>query len=158
MYALYIAPALLYSRLFPDSSITPRGQKGIESGRNRAKSNIFLLVFVSPRENRRQQTAKFKIYLIFEGAVLPLWLSLCGGGRVHWVQLVQGTLAILLTLAKMDRIPAFCPLSCLALGGLCLNMALFRVFRAFLARFMGFVWVCVVWVLCVDCGAFCARV
>ena len=34
--------------------------------------------------------------------------------------------------------------SALSLGALALNMALFRVLRAFLARFWGFVWVCVV--------------
>ena len=32
-------------------------------------------------------------------------------------------------------------------------MPLFRVLRAFLARFVGFVWVCVVLVLCVACVA-----
>ena len=50
--------------------------------------------------------------------------------------------------------PAFCPLYCFALGALLANMALFRVLRAFLGGFMGFVWVCVVLALCVDCGAF----
>ena len=51
-------------------------------------------------------------------------------------------------------VPFFCPLSRFVLGALLANMALFRVFRGFLARFMGFVWVCVVLVLCVACGAF----
>ena len=50
--------------------------------------------------------------------------------------------------------PAFCPLCCFACGGLLANMALFRVFRAFLEGLMGFVWVCVGWALCVACGAF----
>ena len=49
---------------------------------------------------------------------------------------------------------AFCPLCCFVLGALSLNMALFRVLKAFLARFVGFVWVCVVRVLCVACVAF----
>ena len=49
------------------------------------------------------------------------------------------------------RCSAFCPLSRFALGALSLNMALFRVFRAFLGGFMGFVWVCVVLVLCLAC-------
>ena len=66
----------------------------------------------------------------------------------------RGTLAILLTLAKMDKIPAFCPLSRFVLGALLANMALFRVLRAFLARFGVVVWVCVVLALCVACGAF----
>ena len=50
--------------------------------------------------------------------------------------------------------PAFCPLSCFALGALLANMPLFRVLRAFLEGFVGFVWVCVGCVLCVACGAF----
>ena len=32
--------------LLPESSITPQGQKGIESGQNRSKVNIYLLDFV----------------------------------------------------------------------------------------------------------------
>ena len=52
----------------------------------------------------------------------------------------------------------FCPLSCFVFGALLANMALFRVFRAFLARFGVVVWDCVVLVLCVACGAFvCVR-
>ena len=34
-----------------------------------------------------------------------------------------------------------------------MNVALFRVLRAFLGRFMGFVWVCVVLVFCLACVA-----
>ena len=48
-------------------------------------------------------------------------------------------------------LPAF---SCFALGASLVNMALFRVFRAFLEGFGVVVWVCVVCMLCVDCGAF----
>ena len=44
--------------------------------------------------------------------------------------------------------------SCFTLGAFPLNVALFRVLRAFLERFVGFVWVCVVLVLCVACVAF----
>ena len=51
-------------------------------------------------------------------------------------------------------VPSFCPLYCLVFGWLLANVALFRVFRAFLEGFMVFVWVCVVLVLCVACGAF----
>ena len=50
--------------------------------------------------------------------------------------------------------PSFCPLSRFVLGVLPANMALFRVLRAFLARFGVVVWVCVVLVLCVACVAF----
>ena len=74
--------------------------------------------------------------------------------RVHLVQVVGLFEAILLTSAKMYRIPSFCPLSRFVLGALSSNVALFRVLRAFLARFMGFVWVCVGLVLFVACGAF----
>ena len=49
---------------------------------------------------------------------------------------------------------AFCPLYRFVIGALSLNMALFRVFRAFLGGFVGFVWVCVGRVLFVACGAF----
>lgn len=50
--------------------------------------------------------------------------------------------------------PPFSPLYCFTLVVSLANMALFRVLRAFLAWFGVFVWVCVVWVLCVGCGAF----
>ena len=49
--------------------------------------------------------------------------------------------------------PSFYPLCCSSLGALLANMALFRDFRGFLARFGAFVWVCVACVLCVACGA-----
>ena len=49
--------------------------------------------------------------------------------------------------------PSFCPLSRFALGALLANMGLFRVLRAFLARFVGFVWVYVACGLCVACVA-----
>ena len=42
----------------------------------------------------------------------------------------------------------------LSLGGLSLKYAFIRVLKGFLEGFMGFVWVYVVLVLCVACGAF----
>ena len=48
---------------------------------------------------------------------------------------------------------AFCPLFRLVFGVLSLNMVLFRVLRAFLARFGVVVRACVVLVLCVACVA-----
>ena len=66
----------------------------------------------------------------------------------------RGTLAILLTLAKTAGIPPFCPLSCFACVRFRLNMALFRVLRAFSAGFRVLVWVCIISVLCVACVAF----
>ena len=54
--------------------------------------------------------------------------------------------------------PAFCLLSCFALGALLANVALFSVLRGFSAGFSCWVWVCIACVLCVACGAFvCVR-
>ena len=50
-------------------------------------------------------------------------------------------------------VPSFCPFSRFAFVVSLANMALFRVLKAFLEGFMGFVWVCVALVLCVDCVA-----
>ena len=50
--------------------------------------------------------------------------------------------------------PAFYPLSCYACGASLADMPLFSFLRGFLEGFMGFVWVCVVLVVCVACGAF----
>ena len=100
---LSIYQASFHSLLLPDSSITPPGQKGIESGQKGAKVNIYLLDFVSPREFRRQQTAKFKIYLGFEVA----WASVVALslGR-WWCPLVAGG-ALLLPL--FGCVPSLCP-------------------------------------------------
>ena len=109
--------------------------------------------------------------LILRVAGLPLWLSLWGGGRVPWVQVVQGAGAfgglswwcfIVSTGAGVPAsgpeggwpwfsggvFPAFCPLYCFACLGLLANMALFRVLRGFLGGFMGFVlsW-CFAWLV-----------
>ena len=72
--------------------------------------------------------------------------------RVHWV---AGGRLLWLVLSSCGVFHAFCPLSCFACGALHLNMALFRVLRAFLAGFMvrmWFVWVwgfaLIVWLLC----------
>ena len=72
--------------------------------------------------------------------------------------LVAGGQAFGVVLSSCGVLPPFCLLSRFALGAFPLNMALFRVLRAFLGRFMGFVWVCVVlvfawlvWLLC-ACG------
>ena len=82
---------------------------------------------------------------------LPLWLSFVGGGRAHWVQVVRLSG---LVLSSGRVFPAFRPLSCFALVALLANMPLFGVLRGFLEGFMGFVWVCLAWVLCVACVAF----
>lgn len=69
-------------------------------------------------------------------ACLPFGVSACVG--------VQALDAILLTLAKMDGIPSFCPLSRFALGALIANVALFRVLRGFLGGFIGQMYICMV--------------
>ena len=78
--------------------------------------------------------------------------------RVHWWQVVRLFVASgparRLALVLWWRIPFFCPLSRFVFGALLANMALFRVFRAFLEGFGRFVCVCVVLVLCVACVAF----
>ena len=83
------------------------------------------------REFRRPKRAKLKIYLIFEDCRGFRCGSLFGVVVVSTWAGGRGTLAILLTLAKMDKIPAFRPLSCFALGALPANMPLFRVLRGF---------------------------
>lgn len=108
----------------------------------------------TPRNLGDNKVQKPKIFLKSgEGErleMLPAWLHFgvsTGAG-------VQALCTILLTLAKMNGVHSFCPLSCFMLGTLALNMALFRVFRGFLEGFMGFVWVCVACVLCVACVGF----
>ena len=117
--------------------------------------NFFLLAFVFSRENRRPKTAKFKIYLSFEdcrasGVALSLGLWWCPLVQAFEASGPAGTLALVL----WSGVPSFCPLSRFVLGALALKYAFIRVLRAFLAWFVVFVWVCVVLVLCVACGAF----
>ena len=153
---LSIYKAGFYSPLLPESSITPQGQKGIESGQKGSKVNIYLLDFVSPREFRRQQTAKFKIYLNFEGAgASVVALSL---GR-WWCPLVAGGALLLPLFGCVPSLsPCLCPLSRFPFL-LCLsNMPLFGVLGAFLAGFGVRMYVCMGLGFCVDCGAFvCVR-
>ena len=71
---------------------------------------------------------------------------------------VSGSLCYFADVSKIGqyitRCSAFYSLCRSALGALLANMALFRVLRAFLARFGVVVWVCVVLVVCVACVAF----
>ena len=72
---LSIYQAGFHSPLLPES---PALQKGIKSGQNRSKVNIYLLGFVSPREFRRQQTAKSKhIFEMQEGKQAERWPAVC---------------------------------------------------------------------------------
>ena len=106
---LSIYQAGFLSPLLPESSITPQGQKGIESGQKGAKVNIYLLDFVSPREFRRPKRAKFKIYLDFEGAgASVVALSL---GR-WWCPLGAGGALMLPLFGCVPSLsPCLCPLS-----------------------------------------------
>ena len=78
--------------------------------------------------------------------------------RVHWWQVCRLFVASgpvrRLALVLWWCVPSFCPPSRFVFGALLANMALFRVFRAFLEGFGRFVWVYVACVLCVACVAF----
>ena len=84
-----------------------------------------------------------------------MWVDCLPFGVSTWCRW-SGILAILLTLAKMYRNPSFCPLSRFVLGASLANMALFRVFRAFLESFGVFVCVCLVWGFLWLVGLLCA--
>ena len=149
---LSIYQAGFHSLLLPESSITPQCQKGIESGQKVAKVNIYLLDFVSHRENRRQQSAKCKhIFEMQEGKQAERWPAVCLsscplGGR--WCAPAPSLWVC------SAPLPFLCPLSCFAYGALHLNMALFRFLRGFLEGFMVRMYVCMGLGFCVDCGAF----
>ena len=90
---------------------------------------------------------------------VPAFILFCGGGgRVHWVQVVQAFEASgpagMLALVLRCVFPAFCPPCRFACGAMYLKYALFRILRRFLAGFGVLVWVCSFWVLCVACVAF----
>ena len=92
------------------------------------------------REDRRPKTAKFKIYLSFEGAgVSVVALSL---GR-WWCPLGAGGALLLPLFGCVPSLsPYLCPLSRFPFL-LCLsNMPLFSVFRGFLARFGVRMYIC----------------
>ena len=112
---------------------------------------IFWGCLVFSRDFRRPKTAKFKIYFNFEDCRGFRCGSLFGAVVVS----TGGRLAgCFLMLCLRGVFPAFCPLSCFALGALLADMPLFRVLRGFLAWFGVFVWVCIGCVLCVVCVAF----
>ena len=87
-----------------------------------------------------------------------LWLCLPAFWRVCWCGSVR--LSRLQDLPEVGSGPLvvcsllFSPLCCSALGALIANMALFRVFKAFLEGFGVVAWVCVVLVACVACVVF----
>ena len=112
----------------------------------------------NPRDLGDRKAQNLNIFLkVREGERLEMW-SLAYIYRVHLVQVCRLFDAQDLPerwLWSSGRVfPSFCPLSRFVFGALSLNVALFRVLRAFLAWFVVSVWVCVVLVLCVACVAF----
>ena len=74
--------------------------------------------------------------------------------RVHLVQWSAAALAILLTSAKMNKIPSLLSAFLLCLRCVVPEYGSFSRFKGVLARFGVVVWVCVVLVVCVACVAF----
>lgn len=76
--------------------------------------------------------------------VVPAFILFCGGGgRVHWVQAVQGAGASgVLRGVFRGFLPAFCPLCRFCFGALLANVALFRVLRGFSEGFGVRMYVC----------------
>ena len=119
------------------------------------KTNIFSKNFwcalVFSRDFRRPKTAKFKIYLSFEACrASVVALSL---GRWSCPLVSCGRVSVVV-LSFRAVFPAFCPLYCFMFGGLLANMLLFAILRGFIWVYRLLVWVCVVLVVCVACGAF----
>ena len=92
------------------------------------------------RDFRRQQRAKFKIYLSFEGArasvvalSLGRWSCPLGAGLPAFE--AAGPAGVGSDPLVVCSLP-FCPLYCLVFGGMLANMPLFAILRGFLAGFM----------------------
>ena len=85
-----------------------------------------------------------------------MWLSIWGGGGVHWVAGGAGcggfccpfVVCSVAFFLPFVRFPAFAP------DVLGLNMPLFAILRRFLAGFRVLVYICMGLVLCVACVAF----
>ena len=127
-----------HSLPLPDSSGTPQGQKGIESGQKGSKWIIFWCALVFYREFRRPKRAKVKYILVLRIAGLPLWLSL-------WVCSVP--------------LPCLCPLSYFACRVACEYgfishfKGVFRGFWGVLGRSWVFVLLgCFAWIVGLLCA------
>ena len=106
------------------------------------------------RENRRPKTAKFKIYLIFEGCRGFRCGSLFGAVVVSTGAGVQAASCYFANVSKNGLMPLLLSVSLPCFPAIPAKYALFRVLMAFLAGFVVFVWVCIACVLCVACVAF----
>ena len=89
---------------------------GANFRQKRAKVNDFLGCFGVSSGISETKNGKSEIYFYLEGLQgLPVWLSIWGGGRVHWVQVVQGAGAfVALSWCVPAFVPAFCPLCCIS--------------------------------------------
>ena len=155
LYALHISNRLLLSSL----SCSHRGKFSDNRGKNEFLFGVLWCFLGNFGDNKVQNLNIFLEVRKENGwrGYLFACLFSCPLGYVCRLFMASGP-ACCLALVLWSCASSFCPLCCSSLGALLANVALFRVFRAFLARFMGFVWVCVVLVRCVACGAFvCVR-
>ena len=128
----------IYSRtpsFHPLLSLLPSCQIFRQTGQKGAKVNDFLGalgVFSGFSETERDKNQTFIWKVVQDvGQVVQDVRALAAFRGLPLVQVVGAALAILLTSAKMDKIPSFCPLSCFASGVLAANMPLFRIIRGF---------------------------
>ena len=138
LYARYISNRLSFasaSGLLQHS----QGQKGIESGQKVAKVNFSLVCFGVFSGILETKNGKSEIYFGFGAFVVLLSSSFVVVVVVSTGWRVVGSCGSSCFRAVF---PAFCPLVCFACGALHLNMALFRVLRAFLAGFGVRMYIC----------------
>ena len=149
-FSYSMSPALL------ESSSTPQGQKGIETGQKGAKVNKFLVcfgVFSGKSETKNGKNKEIFYFWGFRGAAFILFYG--GGGRVHWWQVVQGAGAfVVLSWCVPSLSPCLLSLCCVCFPASALKYALFRVLRAFLEGFAVRMYICMGLVLCVACVGF----
>ena len=159
LYALYIANGAQFHPAFRVPFLLPSWQIFRQSGQIFGKKGQKLdficlaLCFLGIFGDKKGQNLNIflkcgcKVGAGCGSACLPFVGPLVAGGRTfrtcrRWLW------------SSGRAFPPFCPLVCFVPGGMLVNMALFRVFRGFLAGFMVVACVCVVLVLCVACVAF----
>ena len=135
-----------------------QGKKVSNQGKTWQKLTFICLFLSTPRKIGDNERQKAKIYFkCGEGERLKVWPD-CLPFDVSTgvgVQSFEGFRTCRgLALVLWSCAPCLCPFCRSACSALALNMALFRVLRAFLAGFVAVVWVCVVLVVCVACVAF----
>ena len=153
MLSIYQAPRLC-SRLSPESSSTPKGQKCIESGQKRGKTKHLFTCFCLTSGKSETENGKNKNIFYFRG-------FRGGGGGVHWVQVVR-----LFERSGPTEMPALVLWSCvpsllsslsLCLWWVALGYGSISRFKGVFSVFWGFrVGLCGLGALRGLCG-FCAR-